>query len=626
MAMIRLDYQDNRMVGFISDMKGEPLSTTPTYKMKIKRYVEKIDNHHIIFKGTEYPTFQKIIEVFQFSSGKLGYEIEVADQLRHFISRKELYIDSMYSAGNDIKKQNDCVKESFHQFREVVSTNMSRQLRNKQMWDAFFMASMKKSSNFSVPGSGKTSSVLGMYAYLKAQGRLNKIVVISPKNAFGSWIDEFNICFEGIDKARVFNIQDKRYKSKKMKRQVLKYDTGNVNLFLFNYEGLKDYVDILQDIVSDRCLLVYDEVHRIKSTTGKRASYSLAIAEKAGYVVAMTGTPIPNSYEDIYNLLHILYAEEYKTFFNFSPKMLKNPSPSDIQLINEKIYPFFCRTNKNELNVPPSNPDILLRVEASEAENKLFHILHRRYKGNVFSMFVRILQLESDPKFLLKNLDLQEFKKIIEEIEDAPYEMDYVDYSQEVVSLIKSIKQTTKTTECLKTVMKLVGEGKSVIIWCIFIESMDNLQRLLEKQGIRVMVIKGEVALEDRQLIIESFKAGEIQVLITNPHTLAESVSLHQVCHDAIYFEYSYNLVHLLQSKDRIHRLGLPESQYTQYQYLMSDFIFEGDNCSLDEQIFNRLSEKEQTMLDAIDHNHLEIGSSSEEDLQIIFGNLFGYK
>ncbi len=210
MAIIRLDYQDNRMVGFISDMKGETLSKTSTYKMKIKRYVEKIDNHHIIFKGTEYPTFQKIIEVFQFSRGKLGYEIEVADQLRHFISSKELYIDSMYSAGSDIKKQNDCVKDCFHQFREVVSTNMSRQLRNKQMWDAFFMASMKKSSNFSVPGSGKTSSVLGMYAYLKAQGRLNKIVVISPKNAFGSWIDEFNICFEGIDKARVFNIQDKR--------------------------------------------------------------------------------------------------------------------------------------------------------------------------------------------------------------------------------------------------------------------------------------------------------------------------------------------------------------------------------------------------------------------------------
>ena len=48
-------------------------------------------------------------------------------------------------------------------------------------------------------------------------------------------------------------------------------------------------------------------------------------------------------------------------------------------------------------------------------------------------------------------------------------------------------------------------------------------------------------------------------MLLTNPHTLAESVSLHSVCHDAVYFEYSYNLVHPLQSKDRIHRLGLPK-------------------------------------------------------------------
>ncbi|MDE5976922.1 MAG: DEAD/DEAH box helicase [Turicibacter sp.] len=625
MAIIRLDYQGNRMVGWISDMKGERLSKTPTYKMKIERHVEQLDNHQIFFKGTEYPTFQNIIEIFQSSSEKLGYEIEVTDELRHFISSKELHINSMYLAGNDIKKQRDCVKDSFHQFREIVSTNMSRQLRDKQMWDAFFMTSMKKSSNFSVPGSGKTSSVLGVYAYLKAQGRVNKIVVISPKNAFGSWVDEFNICFDGIEKARVFNIQDKQYKSKKMKRQVLGYDTGNVNLFLFNYEGLKDYVDILQEIVSSHCLLVYDEVHRIKSTTGKRAAHSLSIAEKANYIVAMTGTPIPNSYEDIYNLLHILYADEYKSFFNFSSTMLKNPRSSDIQLINEKMYPFFCRTNKNELNVPPPNDDVLLRVEASEAENRLFHILYRKYKGNLFSMFVRILQLESDPKFLLKNLDIQEFKKVIEEVEDAPYEMDYVDYSQEVVSLIKSIRQTTKTTRCLETVMKLVSEGKSVIVWCIFIESMDNLQRLLEEQGVRVMVIKGEVSLEDRQVIIQSFKAGEIKVLITNPHTLAESVSLHQVCHDAIYFEYSYNLVHLLQSKDRIHRLGLPEGQYTQYQYLMSEFIFEGDYYSLDEQIFNRLSEKEQTMLDAIDQNHLEIGTSSDDDLNKIFGHLLGY-
>lgn len=58
-------------------------------------------------------------------------------------------------------------------------------------------------------------------------------------------------------------------------------------------------------------------------------------------------------------------------------------------------------------------------------------------------------------------------------------------------------------------------------------------------------------------------------ILITNPHTLAESVSLHKKCHDAIYLEYSFNLTHMIQSRDRIHRLGLLENQYTQYYYLM---------------------------------------------------------
>ena len=73
-------------------------------------------------------------------------------------------------------------------------------------------------------------------------------------------------------------------------------------------------------------------------------------------------------------------------------------------------------------------------------------------------------------------------------------------------------------------------------------------------------------------MIINKFRNKELDVLITNPHTLAESISLHSVCHNAIYYEYSYNLVHLLQSKDRIHRLGLAEDQYTQYYFMQKEF------------------------------------------------------
>ena len=120
-------------------------------------------------------------------------------------------------------------------------------------------------------------------------------------------------------------------------------------------------------------------------------------------------------------------------------------------------------------------------------------------------------------------------------------------------------------------------------------------------------------------LSLQEFREGKIQVLLTNPHTLAESVSLHSVCHDAIYFEYSYNLVHLLQSKDRIHRLGLPDGQYTQYDYLQVFYETDEGMWSLDEEIYNRLRKKEQIMLDAIANRQLEVMPTSDEDLDAIF-------
>lgn len=153
---------------------------------------------------------------------------------------------------------------------------------------------------------------------------------------------------------------------------------------------------------------------------------------------------------------------------------------------------------------------------------------------------------------------------------------------------------------------------------------MDDILKAVLDLGISADIINGAVLQEDRVKIINEFKQGKIKVLITNPHTLAESVSLHSVCHDAIYFEYSFNLVHLLQSKDRIHRLGLPEAQYTQYWYLKNRYDIEGDSYSLDQKIYQRLKDKEQIMLEAIDQQSIESVTTSQEDLNLILGDLIG--
>lgn len=173
-------------------------------------------------------------------------------------------------------------------------------------------------------------------------------------------------------------------------------------------------------------------------------------------------------------------------------------------------------------------------------------------------LFLQVLQLESNPRLLLQRLDLQDFQYLLDD--GVPGEDASLDgCGQEARRLIEACPLSGKFRRCVQLAEELVKEGKPVIIWYIFLDSIQTLSQALEARGVSTRCIFGAVPLEEHQDILRDFKLGRFQALLTNPHTPAESVSLHSICHNAIYFEYSYNLIHLLQSKDRIHRLGLPK-------------------------------------------------------------------
>ena len=569
-----------------------------------------------------YLDYKKIITLCQKEAVRRQTELVVSESLRAYIDSRELHLEIRSRLGSELKDRDSKLRERFEAYRDTVNAGMARKLREQQMWDSFFMCAMKKSANFSVPGSGKTASVLGMYAYLREKAAMHRIVVVCPKNAFGSWMDEFTACFAGIEPLRVLNIHAPQYKTQQQRRTALQYDAGSCNLILVNYEAVGGVLDALEQLMDAGTLLVFDEVHKVKRIRGEYAENALQLARNASYVVALTGTPIPNAYTDIYNLLHILFPNEYDEFFGFTVPQLRNPRDTDIAAVNTALQPFFCRTTKEQLGVPAANADMVLQVGASDTENRLLRILQMKYRKNKLALLVRILQLESDPRMLLQALDLNDFRYLLDDTAETS-EIDYADYSDEIRSLIDNCEESSKFCRCIELTEKLVQQNKPVIVWCMFVGSIRRMADALEARGIRCRCVFGEVPLEERQQILNDFRAGGIQVLLTNPHTLAESVSLHSVCHDAIYFEYSYNLVHLLQSKDRIHRLGLPEGQYTQYYYLQLTYQTEDGAWSLDGAVYDRLREKERIMLEAIDCHRLERMPTSEEDLDTIFGGLF---
>ncbi len=619
-----LDYENEQLVLQFNTDGMDWLTSKTFYRSNLQHKVEKISGNTIYFSPElVYPDYIKIHEKLKAKIPREGYEYFATTRLLEYIEQRNLYIQKRAKLGIEIKTDPSNLQDEYNEFKEVVSENMVRVLREKQMKDAFYMCAMMRSGNFSVPGSGKTSSALAVFCYLKARDLVDRVVMIGPKNAFGSWIDEFSECFGEKMPLKMFNVHDNNLSTSEGRRYALKYETGNCNLFLFNYESINTYIEELEQIVSKRTLLVFDEVHKVKAINGQRASAALDISKYATYTIAMTGTPIPNTYLDLYNLLHILYNDEYKEFFGFEQNLLRDPSPTDIDYINEKIQPFFCRTTKKELRVPEPNEDYLKRIDVTDAEKELFEIVSRRYRNNQLALFIRILQLETNPHLLLQSIDLSEFANVLD-LEGEIDDIDIVDYTIEVKNLIESIGMTSKRKSCINLIKKLISEKKPVVVWCIFIDSILGLEKTLLQEGIKAKVIWSEVELKDRLEIINQFRDGEIEVLITNPHTLAESVSLHSVCHDAIYYEYSFNLVHLLQSKDRIHRLGLPDSQYTQY-YFLQDYYNRDitGEYSLDNEIYQRLRLKEQRMLDAIDNQHIEPVYTDEEDLAVLFAKLF---
>ena len=76
----------------------------------------------------------------------------------------------------------------------------------------------------------------------------------------------------------------------------------------------------------------------------------------------------------------------------------------------------------------------------------------------------------------------------------------------------------------------------------------------------------------------------------------------------------------MLQSRDRINRLGLPDGQYTRYYYLfLCNDIAEED--SIDLRTYDRLEEKKEIMLKSIEGELIEsIDFDMIDDIKRILG------
>lgn len=527
-------------------------------------------------------------------------EVQASNKFNQFVQQRQYYIKEQSQAGLTIKDGDPRWQHEFDNFKAVVSQEITRPLKPEQEKASFFMTIMKRAANFSVPGAGKTAMMYGTFAYLSSPrvNEVDKLLVVSPLNAFAAWRTEFEAVFGPKRKLHYLNMRDKKYNNNV---GAIKHDWVQADVITINYESLQSKLNIINDLLDSKTMLVFDEVHRVKGVGGQRAKAALSLSQTPHYRYVLTGTPIPNGFRDIYNFLHLMYPDEYSSFFAWDLTTLNNIDPEDV---NKKLSPFFWRTNKKDLHVPKPDPDIIKEVEPSKNQQMLSQAIYETENGTL-ATFIRLLQASTNPELLATNINYKELGLV--DADSGVWDKQASTVEKENASSGDAYKkydlakvESPKFEMGIDLIDKLVSQGKKVLVWGMFVGTMQKITDTLNDMGIKTTLVYGATPKQDREGMINNFRTGDAQVLVSNPNTLGESISLHQTVHDAVYFEYNFNLTFMLQSRDRINRLGLPANQYTRYYYLMT----KGDVAHMgfiDNTVYKKLKDKEKVMLDAID-------------------------
>lgn len=584
----------------------------------------------------------------KYIKAEVKYDNVMSSELKTFHD-EELAFQEFSEQARHIKAD-DCNKEEFKAFSDSLIANMEkRRLYPMQMLAAYHLAFSQNGCNFSVPGAGKTSIVYGAYTYLKNipdndKKKVDCIMIACPLSAFGPWELEYEECFGVKPSSKRINGQ----LTTESKRQYFYGDTDE--LIIISYSSVVSVKEQLKYFLSNkRVMVVLDEAHKIKNTNGGiTASSLMEISSLCSSRIVLTGTPAPNGYEDVYNLFNFIWPKRNVTKFTVGQlrDMTKSANDSRVEHFMDNIDPYYIRIKKADLGITPATENPPMRIEMKESQRRVYDFIERKFVEEAGSendglhsiltkaRMIRLQQVATNPALL--KLPITTFNS--EFGEDYTTVLDSDNEIMQNVLRYCDDEIPAKFEACGELVSDIISKGGKVVIWAIFIKTIELLESYLASIGIASKTLYGATPVvtdgmtpEDegyeltREAIIKEFHQHDSQfkVIIANPFAVAESISLHKACHNAIYLERSFNCAHFVQSKDRIHRYGLKPGTETNYYYLLS-------KDSVDETINDRLHRKEERMLSIIESmpiplfNNLE--DDGDEDMKAIIADYVGRK
>ncbi|GAA3631111.1 DEAD/DEAH box helicase [Streptomyces chitinivorans] len=458
-----------------------------------------------------------------------------------------------------------------------------------QRRDIAKLLSLRHGANFSVPGAGKTRVGLAVFHALRRTEGIERLLIVGPKSCYESWQYENEHCLDEPLRMDVFS----------------RHADPAADALIVNYERLGGAVNELGHWLAARpSMLLLDEAHRMKlGARGTYGSACLALGPRARRRLILTGTPAPNGVKDLENLFGFVWPGHGRQ------KVIQAVAGGDLAKASRVLRPLFTRTTKGELGLPPVTT-VLRPVPMPPLHQEVYEALLGRFSARAAGhegdfqalgkIVVYMLMAATSPALLsvgatrydplsyrVPPLAVPEKTPLFELMQDLP-----------------SYEMSPKYQEVLAIVAENAARGRKTLVWSTFVRSLNTLERILGKFS-PAMVHGGT---EDRESQIERFRSDpDCMVLLSNPATLGEGISLHHHCHDAVYVDRDFAAGRFLQSLDRIHRLGLAPETETRITVLASE-------GTIDEVVDQRLSDKLRFMGSILDDPAVQQLADLEEE------------
>lgn len=374
------------------------------------------------------------------------------------------------------------------------------------------------------------------------------------------------------------------------------------SLVITNYETVRKYQLSLGVIKWN--MLILDEAQNIKNPSS-RVSHAVR-GMNYNFGLALTGTPVENSWVDLWTIMDFCSSDRFGTLRNFNKEYITPVSKAngDISVLEkkglelkEKIKPLLLRRMKQDVlsELPVKRELVVPRYMSDYQETAYMDVVNQTGCANKgpFEQLMQLRNVSIHPYLMFSK------KKFLE----LPFE--------------EHLKVSDKLQFLFETLDDIKIKGEKALIFIRYKKLQELIRKLCkERYGVEILQpINGDMKGERRQATVNEFnRTCGFNVLILSPEAGGVGLNITSANH-VIHLSREWNPAKEDQSTDRAYRIGQTKDVYVYYPIAKLRHF---NHPSFDELQHELLTRKRELSKSVIVPN-----SASESDGAALFNSIF---